>query len=173
MTPVTELPLQRERAKTIFEKGAAGRRAFVCPELDVPEVNVDELLPERLRRRVPPRLPEVSEPEIVRHYVGLSKRNFDLDSGFYPLGSCTMKTQPAPTRAGCSATWTRTVASTAGPGAGAGRTRADVEPAAGARGDLGPASRLAAAFRGLPRRARCALLYALITRPRASTVTRC
>src|SRR5262249_21461752 len=50
--------------------------------------------PARLRRRDPPRLPEVSEPELVRHYVRLSKRNFDLDSGFYPLGSCTMKHNP-------------------------------------------------------------------------------
>jgi glycine dehydrogenase subunit 2 len=91
--PVTELPLQRERAKTIFEKGAPGRRAFMCPEWDVPQVDA-EALPERFRRREPPRLPEVSEPEIVRHYVGLSKRNFDLDSGFYPLGSCTMKHNP-------------------------------------------------------------------------------
>jgi glycine dehydrogenase subunit 2 len=91
--PVTELPLQRERARTIFEKGAAGRRAFMCPEMDVPRVN-GEALPERFRRAEPPRLPEVSEPEIVRHYVGLSKRNFDLDSGFYPLGSCTMKHNP-------------------------------------------------------------------------------
>ncbi len=47
-----------------------------------------------LSRAAPPRLPEVSEPEIVRHYVRLSKRNFDLDSGFYPLGSCTMKHNP-------------------------------------------------------------------------------
>ena len=91
--PVTELPLQRERARTIFEKGAPGRRAFTCPEWDVPRVD-GEALPERFRRREPPRLPEVSEPEIVRHYVGLSKRNFDLDSGFYPLGSCTMKHNP-------------------------------------------------------------------------------
>jgi glycine dehydrogenase subunit 2 len=91
--PVTELPLQHERAKTIFEKGAPGRRAFMCPEWDVPEVDA-EALPERFRRKQPPRLPEVSEPEIVRHYVGLSKRNFDLDSGFYPLGSCTMKHNP-------------------------------------------------------------------------------
>ncbi len=53
-----------------------------------------EALPERFRRTEPPRLPEISEPEIVRHYVGLSKRNFDLDSGFYPLGSCTMKHNP-------------------------------------------------------------------------------
>jgi glycine dehydrogenase subunit 2 len=87
-------PQQRESARTIFEKGAHGRRAFTCPALDVPEVNAEELLPERLRRAEPPRLPEVSEPEIVRHYVGLSKRNFDLDSGFYPLGSCTMKHNP-------------------------------------------------------------------------------
>src|SRR5665213_2951670 len=96
MTPVTELelPLQRERARTIFEKGATGRRAFISPRLDVPEVDAEELLPKRFRRGEPPRLPEVSEPEIVRHYVGLSKRNFDLDSGFYPLGSCTMKHNP-------------------------------------------------------------------------------
>ncbi len=87
-------PLQRDGARTIFQKGAPGRRAFMCPELDVPPVDVGELLPERFRRVAPPRLPEVSEPEIVRHYVGISKRNFDLDSGFYPLGSCTMKHNP-------------------------------------------------------------------------------
>jgi glycine dehydrogenase subunit 2 len=87
-------PLQRNPARTIFQKGAPGRRAFVCPELDVPAVDVSELLPARFRRKEAPRLPEVSEPEIVRHYVGISKRNFDLDSGFYPLGSCTMKHNP-------------------------------------------------------------------------------
>jgi glycine dehydrogenase subunit 2 len=79
-------------SQTIFEKGAPGRRAFVCPELDVPQA--EGLLPDRLRRAEPARLPEVSEPEIVRHYVNLSKKNFDLDSGFYPLGSCTMKHNP-------------------------------------------------------------------------------
>ncbi len=87
-------PLQREAARTIFEKGAPGRRAFQCPVMDVPEVDPAQLLPERFRRARPPQLPEVTEPEIVRHYVGLSKRNFDLDSGFYPLGSCTMKHNP-------------------------------------------------------------------------------
>jgi glycine dehydrogenase subunit 2 len=87
-------PLQREPARTIFEKGAPERRAFAPPALDVPPVDVGALLPEHFRRAQPPRLPEVSEPEIVRHYVGLSKRNFDLDSGFYPLGSCTMKHNP-------------------------------------------------------------------------------
>jgi glycine dehydrogenase subunit 2 len=79
---------------TIYERSRAGRRAFVAPALDVPERELDELLPARLRRRDAPRLPEVSEPEIVRHYNRLSKRNFDLDTGFYPLGSCTMKHNP-------------------------------------------------------------------------------
>ena len=88
------MPLQRQAATTIFQKGAPGRRAFVCPELDVPPVDPETLLPSHLRRSEPARLPEVSEPEIVRHYVSLSKRNFDLDSGFYPLGSCTMKHNP-------------------------------------------------------------------------------
>ncbi|HXO07757.1 MAG TPA: aminomethyl-transferring glycine dehydrogenase subunit GcvPB [Solirubrobacteraceae bacterium] len=79
---------------TIFERSKPGRRAFVAPALDVPARPLDELLAPRLRRERPPRLPEVSEPEIVRHYNRLSKRNFDLDTGFYPLGSCTMKHNP-------------------------------------------------------------------------------
>ncbi len=79
---------------TIFERSKPGRRAFVAPALDVPDRPLDELLPEPLRRKEPPRLPEVSEPEIVRHFNRLSKRNFDLDTGFYPLGSCTMKHNP-------------------------------------------------------------------------------
>src|SRR5579871_4817467 len=79
---------------TIFERSKAGRRAFTPPETDVPERPLDDLLPPQLRREEPPRLPEVSEPEIVRHYNRLSKRNFDLDTGFYPLGSCTMKHNP-------------------------------------------------------------------------------
>jgi glycine dehydrogenase subunit 2 len=79
---------------TIYERSKPGRRAFVAPALDVPEVPIDELLAPELRRSAPPRLPEVAEPEIVRHYNRLSKRNFDLDTGFYPLGSCTMKHNP-------------------------------------------------------------------------------
>jgi glycine dehydrogenase subunit 2 len=84
----------QDPALTIYEKSRDGRRAFVCPELDVPEVPVSELLPADAIRREPPSLPEISEPEIVRHYNGLSKKNFDLDTGFYPLGSCTMKHNP-------------------------------------------------------------------------------
>ena len=79
---------------TIYERSKPGRRAFVSPALDVPEHPLDALIPARLRRAETPRLPEVSEPEIVRHYNRLSKRNFDLDTGFYPLGSCTMKHNP-------------------------------------------------------------------------------
>jgi glycine dehydrogenase subunit 2 len=92
MSEAVGTPQQRERATTIYEKGASGRRAFVAPALDVPQV--DGLIPRALRRAEPPKLPEATEPEIVRHYVNLSKRNFDLDSGFYPLGSCTMKHNP-------------------------------------------------------------------------------
>ncbi|MGH2836517.1 MAG: aminomethyl-transferring glycine dehydrogenase subunit GcvPB [Solirubrobacteraceae bacterium] len=79
---------------TIFDRSRPGRRAFVPPALDVPERPLDELIPPDFRRPEPARLPEVSEPEIVRHYNRLSKRNFDLDTGFYPLGSCTMKHNP-------------------------------------------------------------------------------
>ncbi len=91
---LSRAPLQDEGVRTIYEKSQPGRRAFVAPPFDVPVRPLDELLPARLRRIEPARLPEVSEPEIVRHYVRLSKRNFDLDSGFYPLGSCTMKHNP-------------------------------------------------------------------------------
>ena len=90
----TQTAQQRDRAVTIYEKGGAGRRAFTAPALDVPPRAVDELIPARLLRETPPKLPQVSEPELVRHYVRISKRNFDLDSGFYPLGSCTMKHNP-------------------------------------------------------------------------------
>jgi len=89
-----ETAMQADRVVTIFEKGAPGRRAFAAPPCDVPRRPLDELIPARLRRREAPRLPEVSEPELVRHYVRISRRNFDLDSGFYPLGSCTMKHNP-------------------------------------------------------------------------------
>ncbi|MGI8713337.1 MAG: aminomethyl-transferring glycine dehydrogenase subunit GcvPB [Solirubrobacteraceae bacterium] len=79
---------------TIYERSVSGRRAFTPPALDVPERPLDELLAPELRRAQPARLPEITEPEIVRHYNRLSKRNFDLDTGFYPLGSCTMKHNP-------------------------------------------------------------------------------
>jgi glycine dehydrogenase subunit 2 len=90
----TPTPQQREGATTIFERSVPGRRAGILPPLDVPERPLDELIPARLLRDDPPELPEVSEPEIVRHYSRLSRRNFDIDTGPYPLGSCTMKHNP-------------------------------------------------------------------------------
>ena len=90
----TEAPLQRERAVTIYERSVEGRRAATLPAAGVDEPPLGELIPERLLRSEPARLPEVSEPEIVRHYNRISRRNFDLDTGFYPLGSCTMKHNP-------------------------------------------------------------------------------
>jgi glycine dehydrogenase subunit 2 len=85
---------QRERALTIYERSVAERRAATLPPAGVPEPPLAELIPARLLREAPAELPEVSEPEIVRHYNRLSRRNFDLDTGPYPLGSCTMKHNP-------------------------------------------------------------------------------
>ena len=78
--------------KLIYEKSQSGRRASALPRYKnlppAPE------LPEELRRAEPPRLPEVPEFELVRHFTELSTRNFGVDTGFYPLGSCTMKYNP-------------------------------------------------------------------------------
>jgi glycine dehydrogenase subunit 2 len=93
-TADTPTPQQRDEATTIFDRSKPGRRAATLPPLDVPERPLDELIPSHLRREQSPRLPEVSEPEIVRHYNRISRRNFDLDTGLYPLGSCTMKHNP-------------------------------------------------------------------------------
>ncbi len=125
-----QTPQQREEILTIYERSRPGRRAFTAPDVDVPELPIGELLPDRLRRIAPPELPEIAEPEIVRHYNGSRKRNFDLDSGFYPLGSCTMKHNPqAPRARRGPARATRACIPLQAPGAGPGRAGADVEPA--------------------------------------------
>ncbi|MBI2299638.1 MAG: aminomethyl-transferring glycine dehydrogenase subunit GcvPB [Armatimonadetes bacterium] len=77
-----------------FEKSVPGRRSHVVAPADVPAEPLDGLLPPELRRCEPARLPEMAEPEVVRHFVALSRRNFGVDVGFYPLGSCTMKYNP-------------------------------------------------------------------------------
>ncbi|MEX0620921.1 MAG: aminomethyl-transferring glycine dehydrogenase subunit GcvPB, partial [Solirubrobacterales bacterium] len=96
MSPITltETPQQADRAETIFEKSVPGRRAAQLPPSGVGETPIDQLVPARLLREQPAELPEISEPEIIRHYNRLSRRNFDLDTGLYPLGSCTMKYNP-------------------------------------------------------------------------------
>lgn len=87
-------PQQRERATTIYERSVPGRRAAALPDAGVPDTPIAELIPKSLLRDKPAELPEIAEPEIVRHYNRLSRRNFDLDTGMYPLGSCTMKHNP-------------------------------------------------------------------------------
>ena len=77
----------------IFERGTPGRSGASIAKLDVPEVDVAAELG-ALSRKVPAALPEVSEPEAIRHFVRLSQWNFSIDTQFYPLGSCTMKHNP-------------------------------------------------------------------------------
>ena len=75
---------------TIFELSSPGRRGVRMPASDVPQV---DSLPQHLLRSELP-LPEIAEVDVVRHYVKLSKLNYSVDEGFYPLGSCTMKYNP-------------------------------------------------------------------------------
>ncbi|MBF8378725.1 aminomethyl-transferring glycine dehydrogenase subunit GcvPB [Alicyclobacillus mali] len=87
------MTIQREGLEPlIFELSRPGRRAYELPELDVPEADMSDIEP--YVRREAARLPEVSEVDVVRHYTALSQKNHGVDSGFYPLGSCTMKYNP-------------------------------------------------------------------------------
>lgn len=78
----------------LFEEGAPGRQGYQFPPLDVPERPLESLLPAHALRKELPDLPELSEVEVVRHFVRLARRNYGVDVGFYPLGSCTMKYNP-------------------------------------------------------------------------------
>jgi len=79
--------------KTIFEYSRPGKRGYYLPKLDCPERKLEAMIPkEYLREELP--LPEVSEVEVVRHFINLSVLNHHVDKGFYPLGSCTMKYNP-------------------------------------------------------------------------------
>ncbi|HEX4840930.1 MAG TPA: aminomethyl-transferring glycine dehydrogenase subunit GcvPB [bacterium] len=78
----------------IFELSVPERVGSSYPSPDVPMRPLDELIPSGQLREEAAALPEVSEPDVVRHYTRLSHRNFSIDEGFYPLGSCTMKYNP-------------------------------------------------------------------------------
>jgi len=84
--------------RLIFSLGRKGRRGHVPPKVEekikriVGDVNL--LIPENMQRKDPPKLPELSEVEVVRHFTRLSQMNYGVDSGLYPLGSCTMKYDP-------------------------------------------------------------------------------
>ncbi len=86
-TRQSQLPL-------LFEQHGEGKSAAHLPDCDVPEPPIDDLLPPALQADAPPPLPQLSEPEVVRHYTRLSLRNYSVDTHFYPLGSCTMKYNP-------------------------------------------------------------------------------
>lgn len=77
-------------SKLLFERSVSGRRGIRLDPIDVPEVKLDE----QFVRQSKPRLPEIGEVDLVRHYMELSKHTFGVDNGFYPLGSCTMKYNP-------------------------------------------------------------------------------
>jgi len=80
-------------SKTIFEYSTAGRRGVTLParEIDTP---LDSLIPKEMQREKIARLPEVSEMDVMRHYIALSHKNHFIEKGLYPLGSCTMKYNP-------------------------------------------------------------------------------
>ncbi len=80
--------------RLIFERSSPGRQGCRLPGIDVPARDTSSLLPSNKLRGTDPGLPELSEPEIVRHFVNLSVLNHHIDRGFYPLGSCTMKYNP-------------------------------------------------------------------------------
>jgi glycine dehydrogenase subunit 2 len=83
-----------QATQLLFELSQPGRRAAVYPASDVPARPLDELIPGMYQSHSAPELPELTEPEVIRHFVNLSTKNMSVDTHFYPLGSCTMKYNP-------------------------------------------------------------------------------
>ncbi len=81
------------RDELIFEKSQKGRKAYSLPDLEIPQEDIAKLIPKDLLRG-DLNLPELAEVDVVRHFTNLSRKNFGVDNGFYPLGSCTMKYNP-------------------------------------------------------------------------------
>ena len=84
----------RKYEKLIFELSKPGRKAYNLPELDVENKDIDSFIPKEFLSDEELNFPELFEFDIVRHYTNLSNKNYGLDTGFYPLGSCTMKYNP-------------------------------------------------------------------------------
>lgn len=84
----------RYYGKLIFELSRPGRIGYSLPPAEVPQHKLRNDLPAGLLRQQALQLPEVDEPTVVRHYTNMSNNNFGVDTGFYPLGSCTMKYNP-------------------------------------------------------------------------------
>ncbi len=83
-----------QSTQLLFELSKPGRRSVHLPASDVPSIAIDQLLPSDAIAAAPPPLPELAEPDIVRHFLNLSTQNMSVDTHFYPLGSCTMKYNP-------------------------------------------------------------------------------
>ena len=85
----------RLATQLLFELSSPGRKGVHLPAPDVlADRSMDDLLPAEARREAPPALPELAEPDVIRHYTNLSTLNMSVDTHFYPLGSCTMKYNP-------------------------------------------------------------------------------
>ncbi len=80
--------------KLIFEQSSKGRSSYRLPKLDVENIDLENIFDSSDLRTIPARLPEVYELDVVRHYTNLSYKNYSIDVGMYPLGSCTMKYNP-------------------------------------------------------------------------------
>ena len=83
-----------EEPLLIYEKSKSGRTGCTLPEISKSESEILSYLPGKFLREEPVALPEITEGEVMRHYIGLSVKNHHIDKGFYPLGSCTMKYNP-------------------------------------------------------------------------------
>lgn len=88
-TPKNTRPSLQLKEPLLFEISQPGRQGY-----SLPQGEIKHRPPESLLRKKPPRLPELAEPDVVRHYTRLSQWNFSIDTNFYPLGSCTMKYNP-------------------------------------------------------------------------------
>ena len=80
--------------KTVFDKSTNGKTGYILPKLDVPNIALDLHIDKKLLRTKPTNMPQLTEPEVVRHFVNLSVKNHHVDKDLYPLGSCTMKYNP-------------------------------------------------------------------------------
>ncbi len=84
----------RVHTQLLFDLARPGVRGVTFPACDVPERPIAELIPAEFLADEPPPMPEVGEPDVVRHFTNLSTQNMSVDTHFYPLGSCTMKYNP-------------------------------------------------------------------------------
>ncbi len=86
--------MRNRETPTIFEKSISGRKGYSLPPLEKTLEDMELQIPQEFARKSAPMLPELSEVDVIRHFTALSRKNYGVDDGFYPLGSCTMKYNP-------------------------------------------------------------------------------